>query len=167
MKALHMVNYAWTRRIPPTRLTQVLLEATGAKDELDLMEGLSNQQYHLFPYIAVEVIQAARAGDAAAWEVVRWAGKELGWLAVSVARQIEMENEEVEVILAGSLFEAGALLIDPLREVVLEHCPKAKLIRLDGPPVVGPVILGMEQAGFDGYLLRESLIKTANKIISS
>lgn len=165
-KALHMVNYAWIRRMPPTRLTKVLLEATGAKDELDLMEGLSNQQYQLSPHLAVEVVRAARAGDAAACEVLRWAGEELGWLAVSVARQIDMEHEELEVIQSGSLFEAGALITDPMREVVRAHCPKARLVRLDGPPVVGPVILGMEQAGFDGYLIRDSLIQTAKQMVA-
>ena len=34
------VNYAWMKRIPPTKLTEIFLEATGAKDEADLMEGL-------------------------------------------------------------------------------------------------------------------------------
>ena len=38
-RALQMVSYSWTRRNPPTRLTKVLLDATGATDELDLMEG--------------------------------------------------------------------------------------------------------------------------------
>ena len=162
---LQMVNHAWIRRIPPTKLTQIYLEATGAKDEIDLMEGLSNDQYHLFPFIAVQVIQAAREGDAAAQDVIRWAGEELGWLAVSVARQIEMENEEVEVVQSGSVFEAGAIIAAPMEKIVLEHCPKAKLVRLDCPPVVGAVILGMEQAGFDGYAVRNEMIHTAKEII--
>jgi N-acetylglucosamine kinase-like BadF-type ATPase len=165
MKALHMVNYAWIKRIPPTSLTQVLLDATGAKDEMDLMEGLSNDYYHLSPSIALAVIKAARAGDASACEVIHWAGEELGWLAVSVARQIEMENEEVEVIQSGSIFKAGAIITDPMREVVLKYCPRAKLIQLEGPPVVGAVILGMEQANFDGYPIRDLMIKTAKKIL--
>src|SRR5258706_2971618 len=164
-KALQLVNYAWIKRIPPTKLTKVLLEATGARNEIDLMEGLSNQQYHLFPFLAVEIIQAAREGDAAACDVVQWAGEELGWLAVSVARQIEMESEEVEGIQSGSVFEAGELIMKPMRDVVLKHCPKAKLIRLDGPPVVGAVILGMEQVDFDGYAIRHNMVRTAKEIV--
>lgn len=162
---LQKVNHAWIRRIPPTKLTQIYLEATDAKNEMDLMEGLSNDQYHLFPFIAVQVIQAAREGDAAAQDVIRWAGEELGWLAVSVARQIEMEDEEVEVVQSGSVFEAGAIIAAPMEKIVLEHCPKAKLVRLDCPPVVGAVILGMEQAGFDGYAVRNEMIRTAKEII--
>jgi N-acetylglucosamine kinase-like BadF-type ATPase len=165
LKALHMVNYAWIKRNPPTALTKIFLEATGAKDEMDLMEGLSNEKYHLFPFIAVDVIRAAREGDAAAREVIRWSSEELGWLAVAVARQIGMENEEVEIVQSGSLFEAGEIITNPMRDIILMHCPKAKIIHLNCPPVVGSVLLGMEQANFDGYAVRERLIQTAKEIV--
>ena len=164
-RAAQFVNYAWIKRIPPTKLTAIYLEATGARDEMDLMEGLSNHYYHLFPYLAIQISDAARAGDDAALELIHWAGEELGWLAISVARQIEMENEEVEIIQSGSVFEAGEILTEPMRTQVIKHCPKAKLIRLDGPPVVGPVILGMEQAGFDGYAVREKIVQTAKELV--
>ena len=164
-RALQMVNYAWIKRIPPTALTKILVEGVGAKDETDLVEGISNSQYHLYSFLAVKIFEAARAGDAAACEVVQWAGEELGWLAISVARQIEMENDEVEIIQSGSVFEAGELITNPMREIVLKHCPKAKLIRLDGPPVVGAVVLGMEQAHFDGYAVRNNMVRTAKEIV--
>ncbi len=165
MRALQAVNHAWIKRAEPTALTKILLEATGAKDEMDLMEGISNQQYHLFPFVAIEVIKAAEDGDDAAREIVHWAGEELGWLAVAVARQIEMENEEVEIVQSGSIFEAGEIIIKPMREVVKKHLPKAKLIRLDGPPVVGPLMLGMQMAGIDPYPMRERLIETAKELV--
>ncbi len=164
-RGLQMVNYAWIKRILPTALTQIYIEALGATNEIDLVEGISNGQYHLFPYLAIKVIEAARDGDAAACDVACWTGEELGWLAVSVARQIEMENDEVEVIQSGSVFEAGELITNPMRDLVLQHCPKAKLIRLDGPPVVGAVILGMEQVNFDGYAIRNHMVRTAKEIV--
>ncbi len=164
-RGLQLVNYAWIKRIPPTALTQVYLDAVAARDEADLMEGLSNDQYHLFPFIAVQIIQAALDGDPAAGEVIRWAGEELGWLAISVARQIGMDQEEVEIIQSGSVFEAGALLTDPMAAVIREHCPRAVIKRLDGPPVVGAVILGMEQAGFDGYAVREQMVRSAKGMV--
>ena len=94
-RGLQLVNHAWIKRIPPTKLTDIYINAVDAKSEIDLMEGLSNEQYHLFPFLAVEIMNAARDGDAAAQDVMRWAGEGLGWLAVAVARQIEMENDEV------------------------------------------------------------------------
>lgn len=164
-RGLQMVNYAWIKRIPPTALTQIYLEATGAKDEPDLMEGISNGEYHLFAQLATKVIEAARHGDEAAREIVEWSGEELGWLAVAVARQIDMQDEEVEIIQSGSIFDAGDIIIEPMRSIVLKHCPRAKLIRLDGPPVVGAVILGMEQADFDGYAVRRVIIDTAKRLV--
>jgi N-acetylglucosamine kinase-like BadF-type ATPase len=164
-RAMQFVNYAWIKRIPPTKLTRIFLDATDAKDEMDLMEGLSNHFYHLFPYLAIQIADAAREGDQAAIEVLRWSGEELGWLAVSVARQIGMEKDEVEIIQSGSVFEAGEIITNPMRELILEYCPHAKLIRLNGPPVVGPVLLGMEQAGFDGYAIRGNIVQTAKELV--
>ena len=164
-RGLQMVNHAWIKRIPPTALTRIYTEAAGAKDEMDLMEGLSNGQYHLFPDLAMNIVDAAREGDRAACEVMEWAGEELGWLAVAVARQIDMQDEQVEIIQSGSVFEAGELIMRPMRELIHKHCPKARLIRLDGPPVVGAVVLGMEQTGFDGYAIRENIIRTAKELV--
>jgi len=76
-----------------------------------------------------------------------------------------MQDEDVEIIQAGSVFEAGELIMDPMRDLVLKHCPKAKLIRLDGPPVVGAVILGMEQVNFDGYAIRDTMVETAKEMV--
>ena len=164
-RGLQLVNYAWIKRIPPTALTQIYLQAAGAKDELDLMEGLSNGVYDLHPGLAIEIIRAAQAGDLSAVELARWAGEELGWLAVAVSRQIGMENDELEIIQSGSIFEAGELITAPMREVVLRNCPQASISRLAGPPVVGAILLGMEQAGFDGYLVRPRLIETARELV--
>lgn len=164
-RGLQMVNHAWIKRIPPTALAQIYINAVDAKNEMDLMEGLSSERYHLFPFLAMQVLEAARAGDEAAQKVIHWAGEELGWLAVSVARQIEMENDDVDIIQSGSVFDAGAIITEPMCEVVLKHCPHAKLIRLDGPPVVGAVILGMEQAGFDGYAVRDNMVRTAKELV--
>jgi N-acetylglucosamine kinase-like BadF-type ATPase len=164
-RARQYVNYAWIKRIPPTKLTSIFLEATGAIDESDLMEGLSNGFYHLFPYLAIEITNAAREGDHAALELIRWSGEELGWLAIAVARQIEMENDEVEIIQSGGVFEAGELISRPMQNIVMKYLPKAKIIRLDGPPVVGPLMLGMQMAGIDPYPMRRKLIESAKELV--
>jgi N-acetylglucosamine kinase-like BadF-type ATPase len=163
-RGLQMVNYAWIRRIPPTMLTDLYLAAAGARTVMDLMEGLSNDQYHLSPDLAMAIIQAARDGDAAAGNILTWAGEELGWLAVSVARQIGLDQAEVEIVQSGSVFNAGEVISNPMCALVLKHCPRAKLCRLVGPPVIGAVILGMEQAGFDGYAVRSEMTRMATEI---
>lgn len=164
-KGFHMVNYAWIKRIPPTALTRIYLEATGARDEMDLMEGVSRDYYQISPFITVDIFRAAQEGDAAAREVLRWAGEELGWLAVAVIRQIGMQKMDVEVVQSGSVFEGGPMISEPMQSVILQHAPRARIIRLDGPPVVGPLLLGMQAAGVDGYAHRRTLIETAKKIM--
>jgi len=164
-KGLHMVNYAWIKRIPPTALTAIYLAATGAKDELDLMEGLSNESYQLYPLITVQIFDAARAGDAAASEVIQWGGEELGWLVVAVARQVGMQAAEVEIVQSGGVFEGGELISRPMEAVIHQHIPRARIKRLNGPPVVGPVLLGMRAAELDGYPVRQALIQTAKQRI--
>ena len=88
----------------------------------------------------------------------------MGWLAISVARQIGMEKDEVEIIQSGSVFDAGDLILQPMNDIVRLYCPRACLKRLHGLPVIGAVILGMEGAGFDGYDIREKMIQSASQI---
>ncbi len=155
--ALQEVNYAWIKRNPPTALTPILLTATGAKSEIDLMEGLSNGYYHLYPAIAIQIFEAAQAGDEAAQRVIRFSGQELGHLTVAVIRQLGLEAQAVEVVQSGSVFDGGALLSEPMREIILAAAPQAIIIRLDAPPVLGSLLLGMEAGGFDGYPIRKKI----------
>ena len=164
-KGLHQVNYAWIKRIPPTVLTQIYLDSVSATDELDLMEGLSNERYQLPPVLAVKVFEAARAGDQAALDVVNWAAEELAWLAISVTRQIEMREDAVEIVLSGSIFNAGEILIEPMKKTVVENIPKAEFAHLNAPPVVGATLLGMEVGGFSGYTVRDGLIRTIQNLL--
>ena len=163
-KGLHMVNYAWMRRIPPTALTRIYLEAAGARDEMDLMEGLSAGLYHCLPPLALGVFKAAREGDDAAQQVLRWAGEELGWLAVAVIRQIGMEREAVEVVQSGGVFEGGGWICRPMEDVVLRHAPRASLRRLEGTPVAGALLLGMQAAGLDHRPLRRVVVDSAKRL---
>jgi hypothetical protein len=49
--------------------------------------------------------------------------------------------------------------------IIRKYLPKANMIRLDGPPVVGPLMLGMQMAGIDPYPMRGRLIATAKEIV--
>ncbi len=163
-RGLQAVNHAWIRRGPPTALTAAYLAATGASDAMDLMEGLSFGRYQLSSELAVAVFRAAEAGDEVAADVVRWAGAELGWLAVAVIRQLALEDEAVEIVQSGSIFDGGPRLSEAMAAVVLRHAPRARLIRLPTLPVVGAVLLGMSAAGVDGYAVRDTLIATLPEV---
>ncbi len=159
-RGLQAVNHAWIRRGPPTALTDAYLAATGAPDVMALMEGLSFYRYQLSPGLALAVFRAAAAGDAVAGDIVRWAGEELGWLAVAVLRQLDLQDDVVEVVQSGSIFDAGEVIAAPLRAVVLAHAPRARLIRLTTLPVVGAVVLAVNAAGRPASAVRDTLIAT-------
>ena len=64
----------------------------------------------------------------------------------------------------GSTFNGGSLLINPMRQVILEEAPKARLVQLTVPPVIGAVLLGMEQAGLPIAANRPTLAKSVHRL---
>ena len=159
-RALQQVAYAHYRRGPATALTRVLVEGCGAKDAADLMEGLVMDWYHLDAGLAPKIFAAARAGDGVARQVIDWAGKELGEMAACVIRQLGIQSLNFDVVLVGSVFSGGALLLEPFTETVHTTAPGARLKRLEHPPVAGAVLLGMQAAGMDAVSLRPHLFKS-------
>jgi N-acetylglucosamine kinase-like BadF-type ATPase len=147
MKARQAVAHEWTRRGPATQLTTAFLEYTSSQSLEEMLEGLVLETIRLDARAAPLVFQAANAGDMVAIEVIRWAGIELGELAKSVIRQLAFEELEFDVVLIGSLFEGGSLLIEPARQTIQAYAPGARLVRLVTPPVTGAVLLGMEATG--------------------
>jgi N-acetylglucosamine kinase-like BadF-type ATPase len=145
-RALQAVAHQWTRRGPPTRLTQAFVEYTGAAGPEDLLDGFVNNRLSLDGEAALLVFQVAQSGDPVAIDVIRWAGSELGELACCVIRQMGFEELEFELVMMGSMFAGGPMLIEPMRRLILEQAPRARMQRLSVPPVVGAVLLGMEAA---------------------
>jgi hypothetical protein len=80
-----------------------------------------------------------------------------------VAPQLGIESCEVELIQSGTVYEAGEMITNPMKDIVLKHCPNALLKRLDGSPVVGAVMVRMDAAGFDGYAVRDRMLRTAEE----
>jgi hypothetical protein len=91
-------------------------------------------------------------------EVIAWGGRELGEMANAVIRQLNFEELDFDLVLVGSTYDGGAGLIEHLAETVYAVAPGARLVRLKTAPVVGAVLLGMEQAGFTpGPAVRDQL----------
>ncbi|MBN2385395.1 MAG: hypothetical protein JXB85_00115 [Anaerolineales bacterium] len=157
-RAMHLVNHAWIKRLPETTLTGALVDYAGARDVEDLLEGYCKGTYTIGAAAAPVVFEVAESGDPVAIDLLRWAGRELGEMAWGVIRQLNFEAEVFEVVLAGGMFNGGALLIEPLRETIAELAPGARLVRLSVPPVIGSVIIGMEMGGLSaGGHIRQAM----------
>ena len=123
------------------------------------------ERYEVSASFAPTVFEVAKDGDVIAQEIIRWAGRELGSLAVGVIHQLELESQEFDVVLSGSLYKGSPLLREVMSQTIHAVAPAAQLVRLKAPPVTGGVLLGMEQVGLDAARLRPALIKSTNDIL--
>ena len=146
-RAMQIIGYSWTKRLPSTALAPAFIEMVGAKSLEDLIQGYTANYYEIGAEAAPLVFRIAEQGDPVANDLVRWAGAELGEMAKAVIRQLDFENIEFEIALIGSMFKSGEILIKPMRETVHALAPKAKLIPAEVRPVLGAVLLGMEASG--------------------
>lgn len=146
-RAMQLVAFEWTKRGPATALSAALIDYAGAADLADLLEGYTTGRNRVDAQAAPLIFEVAQQGDPVAVDLIRWAGGELGEMARAVIRQLAFEALAFDVVLAGSMFDGGSLLIDPMWQTITELAPRARLVRLAVPPVLGAVIFGMEQGG--------------------
>ena len=68
-------------------------------------------------------------------------------MVIAVARQLDFQALEFDVVMAGGMFAGGDRLIESMRRTVNGFAPGARLVHLSAPPVLGAALIGMEQAG--------------------
>ena len=151
-------TYAWTKRGPKTRITQLLLSYTGFTNEDELIENLAMERLQLPPILAVQIVQLASKGDIVAKQLVTKAAQELALNVNAVIRQLDLQAMDLEVILIGSTFNAGEIYLTPFRETILKFAPHATFIELNVPPVVGSVLLAAEALDLETKQLRKNLL---------
>ncbi|MFZ0547129.1 MAG: BadF/BadG/BcrA/BcrD ATPase family protein [Candidatus Promineifilaceae bacterium] len=167
-RAMYEVANEWTKRGQPTAISTAFIKFAGAKNLADLIEGYTEGYYSVNAKAAPLIFEAAESGDAVAQKLIRWTGVELGEMAKAVIRQLEFEAETFDVVLSGSLFKGGRILIDPLWETISQLAPNSRLVHLAAPPVIGSVILAMEQVGrFGTAEVRQSLNTTLEQFYSA
>lgn len=164
-RAIKAIGDEWAQRGPATRLTPAFLEWVGAETTLAFLEGLTCERYVVDGAAARLVFGVAAAGDAAALDCIRWAGRSLAQLSHGVIRQLQFEALEFDVVLIGSLFDGGPLLMEAVRNGLQALAPGARLARLEAPPVIGGVLLGMRQLGLDVAANREQLLASTGELL--
>lgn len=164
-RAMQLVGFEWIQRGPKTALSETFIRVAGAKDLEDLLSGYTQGYYHIGAETAPLVFQTAFAGDEVARDLITWAGNELGELANGVIRQLGFEELAFDVVLSGSMFEGGAMLIEPMRSTIQKLAPKSCLVRLKVPPVLGAVLIGMEQGQLPiTAAIRATLAETVHEV---
>ena len=165
MKALHVVVAAWSRRGPPTRLTEALVAHAGARHVDDLIEGLALNRYRLGP-AAAPLVFAWRA-PATRWPRMlspgpgrSWPAWWSGWRASSALSACVRSGPRRQ------RFRCRGAAARAVRATIHAGAPRARVKRLQAPPVIGAVLLGLEQAGRDPAPARRALLRNCAGLAS-
>ena len=100
------------------------------------------------------VVEVARQGDQTAIRILREAGVELGRLAVAVIKRLRMEQETFAIVPFGGVFKAGELIMKSFTETCLAAAPQATIIQPRFEPVVGAVLIALNEIGVEIDQLR-------------
>jgi len=168
---IRRVMRAWDGRGKPTVLLQMVLDSLSVSSPEFLLQMLYHKQLeqHQLLGLVPLLFEAAYAGDEVACQLVREVGTEVGITARTLIRRLSLQDKDVEVVLAGSIFKAkGPLLIDTVRGVVHEVAPRASIVLPKFEPVVGALFLVLEAAGVEvGGMVRENIETTLpQKLVS-
>ncbi len=165
-RAVQAISHHWSTRGPYTKLSEAFMNVFGAPDLTALIEGIALETYPLSPELARLVFEVAQQGDEVAREVIRWVAQELGETTKAVIRQVNLQDQAFEVVLIGSVFKGGALFKEPLIQTIRAFAPQAVFHSLQTPPVVGAVLLGMEQSGWSiSHEVRAQLIQSTSLLM--
>jgi N-acetylglucosamine kinase-like BadF-type ATPase len=131
---------------PQTVLTERLLAAANCSDVPVFLEGLMRDRIEIGGEFAPQVAQAANEGDKAAQEIFRRAGRTVGENGVSIARRLGMLDTEFVLVTAGGVFSSrNVYLNESLLATLQAAAPRVRLVHWDAPPVIGAVLLALDQ----------------------
>lgn len=149
---IRRIMRAWDGRGKPTVLLHMVLDSLGVSSPERLLQMLYRNQIeqHQILGLAPLLFEAAYAGDEVACQLVKEVGMEMGISARTIIRRLSLEDNDVEVVLGGSIFKAkGPLLIDTIKQVIHEIAPRASIVLPKFEPVVGALFLALEAVGVE------------------
>ena len=144
-RALRAIAHASDGRGPETALTELAcayFHVTSADDLTTAIYAptITNERLAGF---GRDVVNAAKADDPVALEIVANGGTELGYSAVAVIRHLQMERERFQIAYVGGVFRAaGELMLEPLRAQVRKVAPRAFF----EPPHFAPAVAAARMA---------------------
>jgi glucosamine kinase len=147
-RGLRAIAYASDGRGPATSLSAAASKYFRVSNPIDLSTAIyapavTNEYLAGFGKF---VIQAAKAKDRVAREILVEAGKELGVAAAAVIRNLKLERETFPVGYVGGVFAAsGELLLSHLREAILGIAPRAFFTPPKFPPAVAAARMAHER----------------------
>ena len=162
VRGLRAAARAYDGRGNPTSLVDVFPKHFGAQDMIGVAIMIYLDKAMTRDRIAEAarlVAEEARRGDAVARSVMEIAGRELALAVTTVARNLRLAHDDMEVSWTGSVFLAGDVIIEPFSAAVREAYPTADVRAPLMPAVGGAVRIGCERLGWDFESMRETLTR--------
>ena len=144
-RALRAIAHAVDGRGPATSLTGAACSYFHVSDPNDLSTAIyaPTMTNERLAGLGKNVVEAAKAKDRVAREILCEGGRELGSAAAAVIRNLKLEREAFQVAYVGGVFDAaGELVLSSLREEVIRIAPKAHL----APPRFSPAVAAARMA---------------------
>jgi glucosamine kinase len=147
-RGLSAIVRSFDGRSPRTLMTEYLCNRHGMCDPSDLPQFVYAPSTHAddIAIFCKLVMDAAAAGDPLASEIVETEGAELGKTVVAVAKKLKLLDREFPVAYVGGVFQAGAMILDPLRTVIHRDAPLARLQPPNETPVLGAARMAISAA---------------------
>jgi N-acetylglucosamine kinase-like BadF-type ATPase len=98
--------------------------------------------------LAPVVFGAAARNDRVARAILDRVADEVVAFAVSTIRRLGLRSREFDVVLGGGVFQARDRAFHArIERGIIKTAPKARICRLEVPPVVGAALLGLDEVG--------------------
>lgn len=137
-------------RGPATLLRDAVLRGMGVASIARLTEDLHLGRRALteLAVLSPAVFDAARQGDAVAGALVDRQAAEVVAFARAALTRLELLDREVPVVLGGGIIRAGdERLMRGISEGLAADAPRARIVIVSAPPIVGAGLLALESAG--------------------
>jgi N-acetylglucosamine kinase-like BadF-type ATPase len=149
-EALFLAVRAEDGRGQPTALREAIMEHFGTASVVEVTAALHfgelprSRLHELAPVL----FRVAAAGDGPATAVVDRLAEEVFLLARVALDRLRLRDQQAAVVLGGSVLAARQpLLLDTVSRRLAAYAPRANLLVVDDPPVVGAALLGMDMLG--------------------
>lgn len=152
-RALEAVVMAYDYRGEPTIMMDPVLRHFGVSSPPELPPVIYDSPAEVASRIAQLsriVVNAAQQNDRVATRILGDAAVELAKAAIAVIEQLRMEHETFRVACVGGVFEAGDLIINPLRDEIRRIARHATVDAPLEPPMIGAARMARALTQADG-----------------
>lgn len=168
IEVFRAVMREWDGRGEKTLLTDMVLEVLDYDSVTELFHDFLDHNRPIPNHLTKLLFPAMEQGDTIAQAILEQQGMELGLSVQAVVERLGMQNDTFDVVLAGSVVtrDGDNIIQAHIRAATKTVAKNAKVVSLHVEPVVGAILLAMEESGLEiNQKIHENLSITTNKMM--